>query len=83
MTVQERNDLISKCISEYKDIHDKYFPRGGALSDSDWETYIRDMDGVAEKYKDTGVKNISAKLCMVFLDDVEEYHKKWKAYKNE
>lgn len=80
MKVPERNALIDECISEFEKIHHEYFPRGDCLSDEKYEELINKMNDVAEKYK-KDIPNISGDLCMAFLDDIEEYHKKWKKYK--
>lgn len=79
MTVHDRNSLIDNCIVEMKVVHDKYFPRGKPLSDSDWRKCIDEMNEVAEKYKEE-IPMISGRLCMTFLDDIEEYHRKWIEY---
>lgn len=80
MKVPERNKLISDCVSEYQKIHDDYFPRGSPLNDEQWEECIHKMDEVSAKYKED-IPNISGALCMAFLDDIEEYHKKWVEFK--
>ena len=79
MKVPERNKLISDCVSEYQKIHDDYFPRGSPLNDKQWEECIHKMDEISEKYKK--IPNISGALCMAYLDDIEEYHKKWVEFK--
>lgn len=79
MNVAERNKLIADCVGEYQKLHDEYFPRGEPLSDDKWAALIQKMEKVAEKY--TKIPTISGKLCMAYLDDVEEYHKKWTKYK--
>ena len=82
MTVPERNALIDKCISELSVIHHEYFPRGDCPSDEAWEELINKMNEVGDKYKNSPIKNISGTLVMAFLDDIEEYDKKWRKYKN-
>ena len=72
---------ISECIDEFQKIHDECFPRGMPLSDEQWEACIKRMDEVAKKYKDT-IPEIAGALCMAYLDDIEEYHKKWVEFKN-
>jgi hypothetical protein len=76
MTVPERNKMIAECVSEFQEVHDKYFPRGKPLEDEDWTECVKAMDSVAAKYR-KDIPTISGKLCMAFLDDIEEYHKKW------
>ena len=78
MKVPERNKLISECIRELEKVHDDFFPRGKPLDDSEWEELVQKMDGISFKYKE--IPNISAQLCMTFLNDIEEYHKKWINY---
>ena len=76
MKVPERNKMIADCVSEFQRIHDEYFPRGKPLDDGDWEKCVKAMDSIADKYR-KDIPTISGKLCMVYLDDIEEYHKKW------
>ena len=47
-----------------------------------WEDAIHKMDEIALKYK-KDIPSISGKLCMIFLEDIEEYDKKWKAYNSD
>lgn len=83
MKVQERNNLIAECVSRYQQVHDKYFPRGKPLEDPEYEDCIHEMDAIALEYKKT-IPNISGTICMAYLDDIQEYHEKWKDYlKNE
>lgn len=79
MKVPERNKLIAECIGKYQKIHDDYFPRGKPLEDEEWEECIDKMDEVAGQYK-KDIPEISGRLCMVFLDDIQEYHEKWINY---
>lgn len=79
MKVQERNNLIAECVSRLQEVHDKYFPRGKPLDDTEYEKCIKDMDAVALEYKKT-IPNISGAICMAYLDDIQEYHEKWKDY---
>lgn len=79
MRVPERNKMIAECAKELQKVHDDYFPRGNPLEDSEWEEVIKVMDGVTSKY--TEIPNISGELAMAFLNDIEEYHKKWIKYK--
>jgi len=79
MKVPERNKMIAECITEFQKVHDDYFPRGKPLDDKQWEDAIHKMDEIALKYR-KDIPNISGKLCMIFLEDIEEYDKKWKAY---
>lgn len=81
MKVAERNTMIAECVGEYQKIHDEYFPRGKPLEDSEWEEVIGKMDAISDKYKKE-IPNISASICMAYLDDIEEYHKKWVTYLN-
>lgn len=74
-------EKIGECIDEFQNIHDECFPRGMPLSDEQWETCIKRMDEAAKKYKDT-IPEIAGALCMAYLDDIEEYHKKWVEFKN-
>ena len=82
MNVKERNKVIAECITEFQKVHDDFFPRGKPLSDDEWQYCIAAMADVAEKYR-KDIPTISGKLCMAFLDDIEEYHKKWTEYLNE
>lgn len=77
MTVEERNDLIDDAIVLYKGCHDKYFPTGRSLTNKEWHDFVGEMDSIAEKYKPTNIALISGKLCMAFLDDMQEIHEKW------
>lgn len=78
MKVPERNKMISECAGELQKVHDDFFPRGKPLEDSEWEECVKKMDCIAFKYKE--IPNISGSLCMAFLNDIEEYHKKWIKY---
>lgn len=82
MKVPERNKLISECIKEFEKVHDDFFPRGKPLEDLEWEECIKKMDLIAEKYRKE-IPNISGQLCMVFLNDIQEYHEKWEKYLND
>ena len=79
MKVPERNKLIAKCAGEMQKVHDDYFPRGKPLEDDEWERCIKEMDSVALNYR-KDIPNISGSLCMVYLNDIEEYHRKWEDY---
>jgi len=81
MKVPERNALIDTCISELATLHHEYFPRGDSMSDEKWEEVIHKMDEIGAKFKDSPIKNISGVLEQAFLDDIEEYDKKWRQYK--
>ena len=70
MKVSERNKLISECMGKYKKVYDDYFPRGKPLEDKEWEECIQKMDEVASEYK-KDIPDISGKLCMVFLNDIQ------------
>lgn len=75
--IETRNRLIDDVFINYKGCHDRHFPVGRSLTESEWETYIAEMDAIADKYKKTTIAELSGKLCMIFLDDVEMVHKKW------
>lgn len=77
MTIEQRNDQIDQMLVDYKICHDKYFPKGGPLTDNEWLNAVLEMDAVANKYKDTTIVSLSNKICMAFLDDIELTHKKW------
>ena len=79
MNVRERNALLDECIKEYKQVHDRFFPRKGPLTDEDWKECFDRMNMIADKYKPE-IPNFSEKICMAFMDDLEEFHKKWKSY---
>lgn len=77
MTIQQRNDLIDEALIAYKVCHDRHFPNGRSLTDEEWEAYISEMDTISAKYKDSNISELSARLCMNFLDDTEMVHKMW------
>lgn len=81
MNVKERNKVIAECVAAFQKVHDDFFPRGKPLGDEEWKNCIDAMDEVAERYRKE-IPTISGKLCMAFLDDIEEYHKKWTEYLN-
>ena len=84
MKAADRNNLMYEAIQEFQKCHDKYFPTKRSLNDSEWESFIHEMDAIADKYKDNPIK-ISVfvgKICMVYLDDIQEYDKKWRDYEN-
>ena len=82
MNVLERNTMIADCVKEFQEVHDMYFPRGKPLEDEQWQSCIDKMDAIAAKYKKE-IPNISGALCMAYLNDIEEYHKKWKKWLDE
>ena len=75
--IETRNRLIDDAIVNFKGCHDRHFPVGRSLTDPEWEKFVAEMDGIADKYKETNIEDISGRLCMIFLDDVEVVHKKW------
>ena len=77
MTIEERNRLIDDALVNFKGCHDRHFPVGRSLTSEEWETFIAEMDAIADKYKKSNIADLSGKLCMIFLDDVEVVHKKW------
>ena len=81
MKVTERNALLDACISEYVNLHHECFPRGDCMTDEMWEEVVRRMDEIGAKYKNSPIGNISGTLEQAFLDDIEEYDKKWRKYK--
>lgn len=76
--IEARNRLIDDALINYKGCHDRHFPVGRGLTDSEWEEYIAEMDIIAATYRDSNISELSGKLCMAFLDDVEYVDKKWK-----
>ena len=79
MKVADRNKLIAECVGEYQKVHDENFPRGKPLDDSEWEKLVHKMDAIADKYR-SEIPNISGSLCMAYLNDIEEYDRKWRKY---
>lgn len=67
---------IKECIDELQKIHDECFPRGMPLNDEQWTSCIGRMDETTKRYKDT-IPEIAGALSMAYLDDIEEYNKKW------
>ena len=75
--IEARNKLIDDALIKYKVCHDKHFPNGRSLTDDEWQTYINEMDAIAEGYKKTNIAGLTGELCMAFLNDTEMVHKKW------
>lgn len=69
-------EMIAECVAEYQKVHDEFFPRGKPLDDSRWKECIKQMDEITAKYK-REIPTIAGSICMAYLDDIEEYHKKW------
>jgi tRNA splicing ligase len=80
--LEGENDVekISTGLDELLQIHNQYFPRGNPLDDSQWKECISQIDDTVKKYKDD-IPSIMGALGMAFLDDIEEYDKKWRQYK--
>lgn len=74
--IEGNEEMIADCISEYRKVHDDFFPRGKPLEDAQWEECIKQMDEITAKYK-REIPTIAGSIAMAFLDDIEEYHKKW------
>lgn len=78
MTFIERNQMIVEAVAKYMAVHKKYTSSTAILTDDEWQSYVNDMDAVAEEYKLTNMTDLSWKLCMAFLDDTELMQKKLK-----
>ena len=73
-------EKINAGLDELLQIHNHYFPRGNPLDDLQWKECITKVDDTVKAYKDD-IPSIMGALGMAFLDDIEEYDKKWRKYK--
>lgn len=78
MTFKERNQAIDDALNEFKQLHDEYTASKNILTDEQWGIYIKAMDDIAEKYKNTNMETIMQKLNQAFLDDTEMVQQKLK-----
>lgn len=78
MTFKERNQAIDDALNEFKQLHDEYTASKNILTDEQWGSYIKAMDDIAEKYKNTNMETIMQKLNQAFLDDTEMVQQKLK-----
>ena len=81
MKFSERNDILSTIVSRFSKVHDRYTCNALILTDKQWETYLHEMDSIANEYKDSNMSDFTGKICMAYLDDTEIVQKKLKDLK--
>lgn len=77
--IRVRNKEIEQMMAEYKECHDRHFPKQ-PLTDTQWRKAIAEMDDIADKYRDKDYAPLSYKLNQAFLDDIEMADKIWKEF---
>lgn len=81
MTFPERNKAIDSMICKFRVEHLRYTKDFSALTDKEWEEYIRSMDKIADDYKGTNLEQIADEMCMMFLNDTQIIQERLKAYR--
>lgn len=79
MTYNERNQAvlgpITKLTIELTAEHDRNTGSSKILTDEEWQTYINNMKGIADKRRGTSLEYIAAYMAQYFLDDTEYVQK--------